>query len=672
MNLRRTLSAFHRVVLLLLCTASTPLFASLEQQRINYLAAEQAFAQGRLADYRHLAGKLTDYPLYPYLRYNRLQRGITPERYAEIKRFLQEYKDLPIADRLRDKWLTDLARNRQWQHYLASYQPSMSVKLQCHYYHSLLVNGRQSEAWRGAEQLWLHGKSRPSACDSLFNAWRSSDQFSAELVWKRLMLSLEAGQTRLARFLKGLLPVSEQPTASRLINLHLKPEQVASCDLWNRPELADIAAYGLRRLSRRNADAALQLWQQRGGLPLADETRQQTLNRLALESSLAGIANAGDFLDSLPADVLDETLAEWRLRWALARGSWGQVASWYEQLPELSRESTRWRYWQASAVQELGDEERATAIFRELASQRDYYGFLAADRLGLPYQLNRQEIPVSEADLRQLEQQPAVKRIVELRHFSRETDARREWWHLVNRFEPPQRAVAAKLAQRWGWHSIAILTAASAKAWDDVELRFPVTYDDIVLQQATEQQLQPELLFGLIRRESVFDPSARSRVGALGLMQLMPATGRRVAKSRREKLSSSSRLLQPELNVRYGSHYLRQMLDRFDGDPVLALAAYNGGPHNVDRWLRKMHSVPADLWTEMITYGETRDYVQAVLSYAMIYRRLADNSNAGKGSGETLRLADVASRINLPSGFDLQPVGKVSRKAPDLTVKSCD
>jgi len=638
---------------------------SLGDQRQNFLAAERAFAKGQIATYRRLAAGLTDYPLYPYLRYNRLRRNISLVNYAQIDQFLQEYSGVPVAGLLRNRWLNKLAAAKDWPRYRQVYRPSSSVDLQCYYNRALLAGGSSELAWQGARKLWLYGKSRPRACDPLFAAWQQSGDFSTDLVWQRLRLALKAGRPGLANYLRKKLPVAEQKIAQQLVDIHRNPRQTLNCNLWKNPDLAGVAAHGLRRLARKDAALALAVWQAREpGAQLNTDDRFATLNRLALELALAGDPNAEEFLAELPLEVLDETLGEWRLRWALSQRKWQRLAGWYEQLDELPKESTRWRYWNARALQAGGDRAEASSIFSELATQRDYYGFLAADQLGLPYQFQQQEPVADDVDLTALIALPTIKRVIELRQFGRETDARREWWSALSGATREQKITAAKLAQSWEWHSVAVLTAASAKSWNDLRLRFPVVYSPFVEQQAEVQKLPAELVLGLIRRESIFDATARSRVGARGLMQLMPGTAKRVARSRGERWRSASHLTRPELNIRYGTHYLRQMLDRFDGNNALALAAYNGGPNNVDRWLRRWGSSSADIWTELITFGETRDYVQAVLSYALIYRQL---------SGERpVRLSALAPIVNV-SAPALSPVvlAPAGAATPRATVSHC-
>jgi soluble lytic murein transglycosylase len=170
------------------------------------------------------------------------------------------------------------------------------------------------------------------------------------------------------------------------------------------------------------------------------------------------------------------------------------------------------------------------------------------------------------------------------------------------------------------------LTVARAKSWDDVGLRFPIDYADEIKKNATLQGLDTPIIYGLVRRESMFDKLAHSPAGALGLMQIMPRTGRQIAKEMKLRWRSKSALLDAELNLKFGAYYYKQMLTKYEGNFALAAAAYNAGPHRVDRWIKTESGYPADIWVETIPYKETRGYVAAVLTYALVYQhRMGEN-----------------------------------------------
>ena len=181
--------------------------------------------------------------------------------------------------------------------------------------------------------------------------------------------------------------------------------------------------------------------------------------------------------------------------------------------------------------------------------------------------------------------------------------------------------IAAKLAQQWQWDQVAIITMVKADYWDDLALRFPVNYLSQVQNNAYLQDLDPAIIFGLIRQESMLDKDAKSAVGALGLMQIMPETGQQIARNLNEPWKAESRLFNPDVNIKYGAFYYKQLLNRFDGHFALAMAAYNAGPNRVVKWLPNDKSVPADVWIETIPFKETRKYVTSVLSYAIIYQQ---------------------------------------------------
>ena len=128
-------------------------------------------------------------------------------------------------------------------------------------------------------------------------------------------------------------------------------------------------------------------------------------------------------------------------------------------------------------------------------------------------------------------------------------------------------------------------------------------------------------MLATIRMESAFRPRARSPAGALGLMQIMPATGRRIARAEGVRYSGARTLLDPEKNIRLGTAYLRQLLDRLHGHPALVSAGYNAGPHRARRWLARGEGMEPDLWVELVPYKETRQYVKRILEYRIVYRR---------------------------------------------------
>ena len=155
--------------------------------------------------------------------------------------------------------------------------------------------------------------------------------------------------------------------------------------------------------------------------------------------------------------------------------------------------------------------------------------------------------------------------------------------------------------------------------WDYL---FPRPYWTQVRRFAMENQLDPFLVAALIRQESEFNPAAVSRSNAFGLMQLLPSTGRKTAKELRMRGFRTETLLVPNINLELGTHYFREMIDHYNGQVEYALAAYNAGPNRVEEWLSAGNYRDVAEFVESIPFTETREYVQAIMRNARIYRRL--------------------------------------------------
>lgn len=148
----------------------------------------------------------------------------------------------------------------------------------------------------------------------------------------------------------------------------------------------------------------------------------------------------------------------------------------------------------------------------------------------------------------------------------------------------------------------------------------PLTHADTIRQQASEKHLDPSLIAGVIYAESKFNDSTSS-AGALGMMQLLPSTADFIAQRTGGTRFTTADLATPDVNIRYGSWYLRYLLNRYGGDEVLALAAYNGGMGNVDQWVARAGAQGRRLQVSDIPFPETRAYVQRVLDARREYRR---------------------------------------------------
>ena len=605
---------------------------SLQNQRAAFQTADQALRNGTPVDYRDLH----DYPLYPYLRYRDLSRRLPEFPASEVRDFLQTYPGSPLAGPLRTAWLRRLAEAKRWEDYLRDAVPGRDPALECWRRQALLNTGQSEPALRDFAALWLRGTSLPATCDPVIAAWRTQGHPTPDQVWQRFALAMSSGHPALGKGLRAALPAPDQPLADAWLAVAENPPLVLDAARFPGadPRIAAMFNDGLKRWGKRDpvaAAAALDTLKTRYP-PLAPSLSEaERLLALWIASDYHPTAPAR--LDGLPAAVSDGPVREWRVRVSLRQGDWPATLRGLDQLLPTEQDSPRWRYWRGRTLEALNRTEEAQAIYRDLAGQRDYHGFLAADRLNFPYAIA--SIPLQSPPTvldTLLTGSPGLQRARELYVLGREPEADAEWRLAIQGLDRAALQQAAQLAHQWAWHPQAIATIARAESWDDLDLRFPLAYREGVLNSAGAETLDPAWAYAIIRQESSFRAQARSPAGAVGLMQIMPATGREIARDLRDGAGTPD-LMQAELNIRYGTHYLQQLLGRLQNNPLLATAAYNAGPNKIAQWLPDRDVIAADVWAETIPYQETRSYVQRVMEYAAIYTR-------------RLGIPDSANRLN--------------------------
>ena len=589
-------------------------------ERTAFIKAERSPPRSRGA-WERLRSDLAGYPLLPYVELAGLRAKWPHVAAAEMETFLKRYEGEPVTFRLERQWLRQLAGRREWRKFIAWYSGGTSVDLQCHHARAMLETGDESGAFSAAERLWLSGKSQPKECDPVFAVWLKSDRFVATLAWERIGLAMARGNVRLARYLDRFLESDDRRLAAAWRKVHKNPQRVGAVKLRGDPSKVEaILAHGLERLARRDPDSAAKaLGAVEARVELGPPTRARVARRIGLAFASLHDPRAVDWLWRVDAAHTDLHMLRWRIAAAVLHSRWSRVIEGIASMPDKERGRERWRYWRARALEATGQTDEARASFESLAQKRDYYGFLAADRLETPYRFNHRPLDVADEAVERVAAMPALRRALEFLELERRIDARREWRALIENLGEEELKAASWIARCRSWHGRAILTIARTPERDDLELRFPVLYRGIVETASSRRNLSPATVYAFIRQESAFMPDARSPAGALGLMQIMPRTGRMVMRTIGRKLRSRKQLLDPDLNVDLGTHYIRSLLSQMGGHFVLATASYNAGPHRVEGWLPAEGEVESAAWIDNIPFTETRRYVRRVLAYSAIY-----------------------------------------------------
>lgn len=598
------------------------------KQRADFNAARAALNNHHHKQFDRLAKRLRDYPLYPYLIYWKLNQQLSTVSADELNAFVDTNPDMSISHRLKTRWLKSLAEQSRWTEFLEHYTPRENTTLQCYAKRALLATGKTGEALTDVDQLWLVGKSQPKACDPVFDAWRSAGNLTETLAWQRVELAMNAGEAYLARYLERFLTPENAARVQRWREIHRHPQTVVDHpDLRNDNEFnRTLLLHGIRRLSYRSATQAAEAWRAVANRYAFTQQQQQTMEtRIALGLARRGDDQAMSWLAAL-SEVDNSALHQWRIVTALRQREWGSAVYWMDNLHPNERKNNQWRYWRARSLEKLGQIDQALTIYQTLAQSRTYYGFLAADRAGMTYQFEDQPLHYGDDDLASLVDLPPLLRAREFFMLGDHLNARREWYSATSQMDDETQRRAAKIAQQWGWHDRAIITLGQSGYRDDLELRFPLAHNDTVTDHAAQFDVDPAWAFAVIRQESSFTPDARSPKGALGLMQIMPRTGKYIAEQLQAPWRNARQLLDIETNIRFGISYLSRSLHRFDQNTTLATAAYNAGDQRVKSWLPDDDRMAADLWVELVPFTETRNYLKNVLAFSVIYDRRLQRS----------------------------------------------
>lgn len=618
--------------LVIYCCASTSVQAipnpqhQFAKERALFLKAEAAAQKTQWSEFKRLSQQLTHYPLYPYLLFKSYETNLDHLGPGAFLKFTKTYQDTPLAVELRGLWLNNKAKQEAWRDFLQGYVPSQDIALKCQYLWAELQTHHNSKPLEQVKSIWLTGKPLPKACDPIVTTWIKRGHLDYALIWQRIKLSIQANQNNLAKELSRYLSPDERPLIHLWIRVNQDPQVIFTQQPLLRKSHAaipEMLIHGMTQIAQKNPEEALQLWPKLSALHRFTHRHWSLMVRtIAIQLAKKRHSDALKWLTKVPAHYSNDEVHEWKIRLSLLQQNWEQALLWIEQLPPHMATQEIWQYWRGRSLDMLNRPVAAKAIFNQLALNRSYYGFLSAQKIKKNHPLMVKKTVVTSEDLRSVTHYPGVLRAKELWLLGRHDKALKEWVLVTKHMNDQQRQSAAKLALNWGLPNWSIMAFAQAKNKDQLELRFPITHAKHVFGEALKHNIDPAWIFAITRQESAFVPTAKSKMGAMGLMQLMPGTARMLAKQSNLKLSYGlSDLFHPELNLRLGSRYLSMMLEHNRFNPILATAAYNAGPGRVKQWLPKspMHS---DAWIESIPFTETREYVKNVMTYTVIYQQI--------------------------------------------------
>ena len=551
-----------------------------------------------------------DSPLFPELIAKSTEKRLGSISAHDLEKLIAKNSDSAAISNLRWRKLFRLGRANWHQDFLFLYRQTDDVELNCYKLEARYRLKQETETdEREALRLWTHGKSQPKACDTLFSIIRKKGLITKEARLRRIDNALENGQLRLARWLAKPLDHSAKKHINAWVQARRQPAKFLTRKGGDFPQWVDMAA---SRLARRNPDQLLSLIKDR---KIQDSVRERAILGAARTLAINLDPAASPLLKmELPSHPI---LNHWRVRYFIHFQKWPEVLNAISRLSSEEQKEIEWNYWTSRSLAMTGSPDLAFEGFQKVAQSNSWYGFLAADYLNTPYDLSAKSRRPANSLVSDVNRRTDVTVARLLFEEGLTVMARRQWDFVIGRLNEEEQKAAAILANRWNWHSRSAVTAHQSGLTDDYELRYPLAFEKPLRNAARRHDISLSWLSGLMRSESLFMHDIRSPAGALGLMQVMPRTGRQTAKHLNLKWRGNRTLINPSTNIRIGSYYLAKQLNQF-GHPALATAAYNAGPHRVKKWIPES-TMPLDVWVASIPFTETRNYVQRVLTAQVIY-----------------------------------------------------
>lgn len=645
--------------------ANAPLTSAPEDSRL--IEARQAWVKrdrARLAQVRDqlVAAK---HPLAPWADYWELNARLKDAQQPELDAFYARWPGSYVEDRLRNDWLLELGRRRDWAHFAVE-QPRFRMnddrEVVCYgWLMKAQTQGVSGPDLRtGARQAWIAQRDADEGCQAMAAGLVGAKVFTAEDLWLKARAAADARQPRAVRAALSLLGDAVGQAAGDAMESPQRYLQCASAagrstrDCTRRdapkvldpgtPEGAHLVAQALVRWAGTDAAAAAQAltdtWQSELKVPWVTWAWLQIGKQGAMKllpQAEAWFARADALGRGQGFEGDDEVLA-WRARAALRAGDaarWQRVQEAIQTMSPVQQREPVWTYWLGRALLAraphgpAGDAQRAagTALLERVSGQFEFYGKLASEDLGRPQTLPARPAPLTPAERAVAEQHPGLNRALALIALGLRNEGVREWNFSLRDFATDRELLAAaqRACEREVWDRC-INTSDRTRQEIDMAQRFPTPFRNEVISAAQRAGVDPAYVYGLIRQESRFLTDARSGVGASGLMQLMPATAKWTA--RKVGLPfQAEQVTDRQTNLILGTSYLKLVLDDFDGSPAMAAAAYNAGPGRPRRW-REGPVLEVAAWAENIPFHETRDYVKKVLSNTSYYAALMNSQNA--------------------------------------------
>ena len=589
-----------------------------------FLAAREAYRVGNRDRLAQATGQMRGHALEMYGDYWQLllRRGDAED--ADFRTFLEANDRSVLAERARVEWLRLLGKRGAWEQFeveRAKVAYTEDLEVLCLSALSRVLRGVEA-GLREALALWVTPRELPEGCAEMARTLIQKNRILDRHVWERIRVLGDAGQLGAIKRAGEYLPDNQALDPRQLDSAFNQPAAwlKRGLDLRTRPQ-RELVLLAVGRLAKTDPREAADWWKIFGKKPFTETEHQWGWAQIGYQAARRLMPEADAWFGEVSEIQLSDEYLQWMARAALRAGDWPLVLRAIKDMSAEGRGDAAWVYWNARALKQLGKPDEARQMFESVAADFSFYGQLAAA------ELHRQTVipPVgyvpTREDMGAIAQVPGITRALALYRLGFRPEANREWVFTIRGMDDKKLLAAAQLAKTQDLPDRAINTADKTLLLHDFNLRYLSPHADQVKAQSRSLGLDDAWVYGLMRQESRFITTAKSVAGASGLMQLMPATARWVARKIGLADYQHDRVNDLETNVALGTNYLKIVLEELDSHQALASAAYNAGPGRPRRW-RDVRPMEAAVFAESIPFSETRDYVKKVISNAVIYQAL--------------------------------------------------
>jgi soluble lytic murein transglycosylase len=636
---RHRLGCVLAVVALALSNGEAQAQAQADDQRV--IDAREALGKKDVVKLAASRDATSRHALAQWVDYWELSSRLDGASVEEVEAFYARWPGTYVEDRLRNDWLLELGKRRDWANFARDYprfRMNDDREVSCYALLTQHLDGK--DVRDAARTAWFEQRDADAGCNLLASTLFAVGQLGEADAWQEARLSVQANRLGAARAAAALIGPD---IAAAVSDLMKNPQQALKRGITAREGVSvELATLALLRLARNEPEAAAEQLDSRWQRVLPKHLASLAWAGVGQSAALALSNDAPAYYQRAAALWRESTPAKraqapwtddmllWQARSALrldgpAPERWARVALAVQALGPADRQDAAWVYWRARSQLALaspgsdGDADRlaARSALETIGAQLSFYGKLAREDLGGALVLPAAPAPLTPGERDAAARNPGLARALVSFRLGLRSEAVREWNFSIRGMNDRELLAAAQLACDNAVWDRCINTSERTRQEVDMAQRFPMPYRTEVLAKAREAGLEPAFVYGLIRQESRFMLDIRSSAGASGLMQLMPATARWTAK----KIGvpyQSQQITDRDMNLLLGSSYLKLLMDDFGGSMAMATAAYNAGPGRPRRWREGPLLEPA-AWAENIPFNETRDYVKKVLSNSVYY-----------------------------------------------------